>query len=150
MLEPAKMRWTRPDNVLEITTGRSRPYTLNKDHTLRNAAFVDTSNKIPEGGLISTSDDLSAFAIALESNTFLNSQTTALMWTSQNTSAGQATGYGYGWEVRTGRQPGTSDILVLLPSRDFAVAIMSNTDDIDVTPMAETLARAYLAGTGGR
>lgn len=88
--------------------------------------------------MISTSDDLAAFAIALESNTFLNSQTTALMWTSQNTSAGQ------------GHQPGTSDILLLLPSRDFAVAIMSNTDDIDVTPMAETLARAYLAGTGGR
>ena len=81
------------------------------------------------------------------------------MWTSQKTSAGQATGYRYGWDVKqqngtkwvehTGHQPGASDILLLLPARGFAVAIMSNTDEIDVTPMAETLARAYLdAGAG--
>jgi CubicO group peptidase (beta-lactamase class C family) len=82
------------------------------------------------------------------------------MWTSQTTTDGKPTGYGYGWDVKqqngilwvehSGHQPGASNILLLLPSRGFAVSIMSNTDNINITPMAETLANAYLNSGAAR
>ena len=158
VIAPANMQSTRMDDVFEIIDGRSRPYTINKDHSLRNATFVDTSNKIPGGGLISTAEDLARFSIALESNTLLNAEITKLMWASQTTTDGKPTGYGYGWDVKqqngilwvehTGRQPGSSSILLLLPSRGFAVSIMSNTDNMNITPIAKTTGQCVLEHWG--
>ena len=154
VLTPAGMTSTRTDDAFAIIPHRSRPYTLATDHSLRNAPFVDTSNKVPGGGMISTADDLARFAIALESGRLLSSATTQLMWTSQKTSDGKATGYAYGWGVHdengvrtvghTGGQPGCSSVLWMLPSQGFAVAIMANTDEVKVQPIAEALAQAYL------
>ncbi len=154
VLAPAGMRSTRTDDAFVIIPHRSRPYTLAADHSLRNSPFVDTSNKIPGGGLVSTADDLARFAIALESRRLLSSATTQLMWTSQKTSDGKATGYAYGWGVgdangvltvgHTGGQPGCSSVLWMLPNQGFAVAIMANTDEVKVQPIAEALTKAYL------
>lgn len=154
VLAPASMTSTRTDDALSIIPQRSRPYTLAPDHTLYNSVFVDTSNKIPGGGMISTADDVARFAIALESGRLLNSATTQLMWTSQKTSDGKATGYAYGWGVHddhgvltvghTGGQPGCSSVLWMLPQLGFAVAIMANTDEVKVLPIAESLTESYL------
>ena len=154
VLAPAGMTSTRTDDAFAIILHRSRPYTVAADHTLHNSVFVDTSNKIPGGGLVATADDLAYFAIALESGRLLNSSTTQLMWTSQKTSDGRLTGYGYGWGVHeensvrtvghTGGQQGCSSVLWMLPDRGFAVAIMANTDEVKVQPIAEALAQAYL------
>jgi CubicO group peptidase (beta-lactamase class C family) len=105
--------------------------------------------------MISTADDLARFAIALESGKLLSAATTQLMWTSQKTSDGKATGYAYGWGVHedngvrtvghTGGQPGRSSAIWMLPDEGFAVTIMANTDEVKVLPMAEALVRAYLA-----
>ncbi len=115
---------------------------------------MDTSDKIPGGGMLSTADDLARFAIALESGRLLDSATTQLMWTSQKTSDGKVTGYAYGWGVHeengmrsvghTGGQPGCSSVIWMLPSQGFAVAIMANTDEVKVQPVAKELAQAYL------
>lgn len=160
VLVPSGMTATRTDDVFEIIDDRSRPYTVDKDHKLHNATFVDTSNKVPGGGIISTSDDLARFAIAMESDKFLTPQTTALMWTSQQTTDGKPTGYGYGWGVgtedgtqlvaHTGGQPGASSVLLLLPSRGFAVAIMANTDEVEVADIAKALAHSYLKSVAAR
>ncbi len=154
VLTPAGMTSTRTDDAFAIIPHRSRPYTVVPGHSLENAPFVDTSNKVPGGGLISTADDLARFAIALEGGRLLNSATTELMWTSQKTSDGKATGYAYGWGVReengvrtvghTGGQPGCSSVLWMVPGQGFAVAIMANTDEVKVQPIAEALAQAYL------
>ena len=98
------MTSTRTDDAFAVIPHRSRPYTLAADHSLCNAPFVDTSNKIPGGGMLSTADDLARFAIALESGRFLSSATTQLMWTSQKTSDGKVTGYAYGWGVHDGKR----------------------------------------------
>jgi CubicO group peptidase (beta-lactamase class C family) len=154
VLTLAGMASTRTDDAFAIIPRRGRPYTLAPDHSLRNSPFVDTSNKIPGGGMISTADDLARFAIALESGRLLNSATTQLMWTSQKTSDGKETGYAYGWGVHeengvrtvghTGGQPGCSSALWMLPDQGFAVAIVANTDEVKVLPIAEALAQTYL------
>ena len=157
---PAGMTSTRTDDAFTIIPYRSRPYTVAADHTLHNSVFVDTSNKVPGGGLISTENDLARFAIALESGRLLDSATTNLMWTSQKTSDGKPTGYGYGWGVHeengvrtvghTGGQQGCSSVLWMLPDRGFAVAIMANTDEVKVLPIAEALTQAYLQSESGK
>ena len=153
VLTPAGMSSTRTDDAFAIIPHRTRPYTVVAEHSIENAPFVDTSNKIPGGGLISTADDLARFAIALESGRLLNSATTELMWTSQKTSDGKTTGYAYGWGVHeengvrtvghTGGQPGCSSAIWMLPGQGFAVTIMANTDEVQVLPIAEALAQAY-------
>ena len=154
VLSPGGMTSTRTDDAFAIIPHRTRPYTVVAGHSIENAPFVDTSNKIPGGGLISTADDLARFAIALESGRLLDASTSDLMWTLQKTSDGKATGYAYGWGVHeedgvrtvghTGGQPGCSSAIWMLPGKGFAVTIMANTDEVKVLPIAEALAQAYL------
>lgn len=157
VLRPAAMNSTRTDEVSEIVPARSRPYTHAADRSLRNAPFVDTSNKIPGGGIISTAEDLARLAISLHTNALLKATTAKLMWTSQTTKDGKATGYGCGWNVSEadgvqtimhgGSQPGASSVLVMLPQKGFAVAVMANTDEVNVRRIAQALTSVYLEST---
>ena len=77
------------------------------------------------------------------------------MWTSQTTTSGKPTGYGLGWGVlsdhgelavaHTGSQQGATATLFLIPARGFAVAIMSNMEDVDTAAMAHSIADSVRA-----
>jgi serine beta-lactamase-like protein LACTB, mitochondrial len=152
---PAGMSSTRVDVASEIVPMRSRPYSHDKDRSLVNATFVDTSYKIPGGGLVSTSEDLAKFAIALDMNAILNPETTKLAWTPQTLKGGKVTSYGLGWAVHSengvkvvehgGSQQGASSELWMAPELGFVVAIMANTDEVNVNKIAQALAADYLA-----
>jgi serine beta-lactamase-like protein LACTB, mitochondrial len=101
---------------------------------------MDSSYKIPGGGLLSTAEDLARFAIAVQNGVLIKPETFAAMSQSQKTRDGNETGYGYGWYVggtagfandaetvsHGGVQPGFTSDLVLLPKKRFAVVILTN------------------------
>src|SRR2546430_14033752 len=90
-----------PDGVDSLTRTRPRFYERAADGAFVLAPPVDNSYKWAGGGFVSTAEDLVKFGSALLAPGFLRRETLDLLFTSQRTSAGEETGYGIGWVVRT-------------------------------------------------
>jgi serine beta-lactamase-like protein LACTB, mitochondrial len=151
---PAGMSNTQVDDVFRIIPKRTRGYAKSSNGAVRNSDLMDSSYKIPSGGLSSTVIDLAKFAIALQSGNLLKPDTLDEMWTSQKTRDGKPTGYGMGWGVgefhgvkmvaHSGGQSGTDTDLVLVPTKSFAVAAMCNQEDANMSKLARAIAEIVL------
>jgi CubicO group peptidase (beta-lactamase class C family) len=144
IFRPAGMQHTYVDDLYVIIPNRAHGNTPRVfgqlDGNYRNPVLMDSSYKIPGGGLLSTVEDLARFAIAVQNGKLIKPETFAEMSRSQKTRNGRQTGYGYGWYVggslgfssdaeavwHGGVQPGFTSDLVLLPKKRFAVAILTN------------------------
>jgi CubicO group peptidase (beta-lactamase class C family) len=150
ILTPAGMTATTLDDSLMIIPRRSRYYTHAKDGTIRNAKSIDTSNRIPAAGLLSTANDLARFVLAVESGRLLSANSIHLMWTEQTTTEGEPNGYALGWMIRqlkdtsviahTGEQPGSSAILCIFPRSQAAYVVLANTDAAGLWKWANQIA----------
>ena len=141
----AGMQHTYVDDIYALIPNRARGYrpkvyaVFNGEN--RNASLMDSSYKIPGGGLVSTAEDIARFAIAVQSGVLIKQETFEQMSKSQRTRDGRETGYGYGWYVggnsggfasdpnsvwHGGVQPGFTSDLVLLPKKRFALVILTN------------------------
>ena len=135
VLAPAGMIHTVVDNLQTIIPNRARGYDWSDGHLI-NAGLMDSSYKIPGGGLLSNVDDLSQFMVAMLQHKIVSEQTTALMWTPVKTSDGKTSGYGLGFDTTdqhgwktvapTCGQKGTSTILYMIPEKQFGVVILTN------------------------
>jgi len=140
---PAGMQHTFVDDIHAIIPHRARGYHPKVyaafDGAWRNASLMDSSYKIPGGGLVSTAGDMARFAIAVLKGVLLKPETFAQMTREQKTTSGQPTGYGYGWYIdgRQGREPdgsvwhggvqqGFTSDLWLLPEERFALVLLTN------------------------
>jgi CubicO group peptidase (beta-lactamase class C family) len=111
--------------------------------------------KIPGGGLVSTSVDLLKFAIAVNTSALVKQGSLERMWTGQKSRDGKDTGYGLGWGIgdisglkalnHSGGQAGTSTMLVLLPEKGVAVALMSNLNGVGLWTLAQQIATTLLS-----
>ena len=140
VLIPAGMTHTVVDNIFTLVPHRARGYHGQGD-SLANAGLMDGSYKIPGGGLVSTSEDLVHFAMALMSGTLLEWETLKQMWTPTGVpqlDGGKPSTYGLGFEIvavggqkvvsHSGGQQGTATNLVFIPGKGFAAATMANDD----------------------
>jgi serine beta-lactamase-like protein LACTB len=99
---------------------------------------LDSSYKVPGGGLISSADDMAHFEAAILADKLLRGATRDLMWTSQKTDDGKPTSYGLGWGIvdkfgvhilaHTGSQQGTSTAFAVVPERRAGVVVLANVD----------------------
>ena len=144
IFKPAGMLHTTVDDIFAIIPNRARGYTPRVfgqlDGNYRNPVLMDSSYKIPGGGLVSSAEDMARFAIAVQNGVLVKPETFAEMSKSRKTADGRATGYGYGWYVggslgfsadpeavwHGGVQPGFTSDLVILPKKRFAVVILTN------------------------
>ena len=143
----AGMVQTRTDSPYDLIPHRARGYTRlgvrekfvgrPPSGPLRNSDFMDSSYKIPGGGLVSTAEDMVRFAIAVEEGALVKPETLARMTTRQRTRSGEETPYGLGWYVggpgdrpgafwHGGVQKGVTSTIYLEPKNRFAVAILTN------------------------
>ena len=151
---PAEMNSTQVDDRYAVVAHRTRFYSLNKSGSVMNADFLDSSYKIPGGGLLSSADDLAQFAVALLSDILVKPATRDLMWSAQHTSDGKPSPYGLGWGVgqtfglhtiaHGGGQQGTSTFLLLAPDRRAAVIVLANMDNVAVNHLADELLKVLL------
>ncbi|HMG35838.1 MAG TPA: serine hydrolase domain-containing protein [Blastocatellia bacterium] len=141
VLLPAGMTHTFVDDLYTIVPHRARGYQF-KQGKVENAGLMDSSYKIPGGGLVSTAEDLVRFGVALIDGKIVKPETLAEMWHPtgrpqlQN---GRPSNYGIGFGVlaidgqkyvtHSGGQQGTSTDMVLIPGKRFVVAVMANNED---------------------
>ena len=96
---PLDMDRTVQDDVNQLVTGRARQYAKDDIGAIINARYTDNSYKFAGGGMLSTSRDLGKFGDALVEGSFLDVESTKLLFSSQRTTDGATTGYGFGWFV---------------------------------------------------
>jgi serine beta-lactamase-like protein LACTB, mitochondrial len=151
---PAGMEETQADNFFAIVPHRSRWYHKNKAGIVQNAGVLDSSYKIPGGGLISSADDMARFEIAIMANKLIKPATRELMWTPQKAADGSQTGYALGWGTEkkfglalvehTGGQQGTSTSIIVAPERHAGVVALANMDGVNVAALSTDILKIVL------
>jgi serine beta-lactamase-like protein LACTB, mitochondrial len=154
IFQPAGMEQTRDDDFFTVIPHRTRWYHKDKSGIVRNAGVLDSSYKIPGGGIISSADDMARFEAAILGDKLLQHATRDLMWTSLKTADGKQTGYGLGWGIldkfglhilaHTGGQQGTSTAFAVVPDRRAGVVVLANMDSVDVDQLAMQILRIAL------
>lgn len=143
VLTPAGMTHTFVDDVYAIELHRARGYHLVVGK-LQNAGLMDSSYKIPGGGLVSTAEDMVRFGMALIDGRIVKPGTLAVMWTPTGRPRledGKRSSYGLGFGVLTidgqkyiahsGGQQGTSTDMEFIPGKRFAVAVLTTNEDAE-------------------
>lgn len=154
IFEPVGMEETRDDNFFAIVPHRTRWYHKDSAGVVQNAGVLDSSYKIPGGGLISSADDMARFEIAMLANKLLKPATREMMWTPQKPADGSKDNYGLGWGTlkkyglnlvgHDGSQQGTSTSITLAPEKRAGVVVLANMDDVDATELSEQILKIEL------
>lgn len=150
---PLGMSNSRLDDPLDIIPNRVRGYQLIKGE-IKNSEYVDISSRFAAGGTRSTVLDLMKYARGIIDQKLLKPHTWRQMFTSMSTRDGYFTGYGMGWGVRpwrghfqvshSGSQPETRTHLLIFLTENFALAIASNRERLDLMPYVRRLAEIVL------
>jgi CubicO group peptidase (beta-lactamase class C family) len=154
VLDPAGMEETVAEHVDSLIYHRSKSYERSEDGHLLNAPWVDNSNKWAGGGYLSTASDLVRYAFAYLGGEFLQPEIVDLLWTSQETTGGERTGYGIGWRdsesegrhmvYHTGGAVGGTTVLTIFPDEDVVVAILTNVGGASQTGNAREIAELFI------
>jgi serine beta-lactamase-like protein LACTB, mitochondrial len=151
---PAGMQHTQADDFFAVVPHRTRWYHKDKSGVVRNAGVLDSSYKIPGGGLISSADDMARFEAAILADKLLQRATRDLMWTSLKTADGKQTAYGLGWGLaeklglhvvgHTGGQQGTDTAFIIVPEQRAGVVVLANIDGVNSNRLAEEILKIVL------
>jgi CubicO group peptidase (beta-lactamase class C family) len=149
VFEPAGMTNTRVDSARKIIPGRAQGYTRSAFGRIRNSRLVDTSNKIPGGGLCGTTADLVRFGMALARGELLKKEIVDKMWRRATTNAGKPIPYGLGFRIvkadkprivgHSGGQPRVNTMLIIRPDEHVVVAVMCNLEGAGIGTLTRQL-----------
>jgi serine beta-lactamase-like protein LACTB, mitochondrial len=155
VLAPAGMAHTFVDDIYTIVPHRARGYQF-KDGKVENAGLMDSSYKIPGGGLVSTAEDIVRFDSALMEGKILKAETLKLMWTPTGVPTlqnGKPSSYGIGFFILTvdgqqyvshsGGQQGTSTDMAMLPDKKFAAAVFADDENAHPTEILSSILDLY-------
>ena len=107
---------------------------------VQEAGLMDSSYKIPGGGLVTTAEDFVRFGVSLMDGKILKPDTLAAMWipTKRPGPDGKPSNYGIGFGVQStnglmfvahdGSQQGTSTDIEFFPAKRLAVVVLMNID----------------------
>jgi CubicO group peptidase (beta-lactamase class C family) len=154
VLDPAGMEETQADSYFSIVPHRARWYHKDKSGVVQNAGVLDSSYKIPGGGMISSADDMARFEIAIMANKLLKPATRDVMWTPQKAADGSQNGYALGWGTtkkyglalveHTGSQQGASTSFILVPERNAGIVVLANMDGVDAAALSTEMLKIVL------
>ena len=154
IFKPAAMAQTHADDFFSVIPHRTRWYHKDKSGIVHNAGVLNSSYKIPGGGLISSADDMAFYEAAILGDKLIKRPTRDLMWTSLKTADGKFTGYALGWSTsdrmgvhvvaHTGGQQGTSTAFALVPDRRAGVVVLANMDNVDANQLADEILKIVL------
>jgi serine beta-lactamase-like protein LACTB, mitochondrial len=133
LLGPLRLRRT---TVGGRAQGGTRFYEITNARRAAPAPPIDLSDRYPSGGFLSSAEDLVRLGLGVTDRRFLSVASQRLLFTSQRTTGGAATGYGFGLEVHpspfgvvaghTGNVVGGTSFLLIHPKTRVVVALTSN------------------------
>lgn len=133
LLRPLRLRQT---TVGGRARGGTRFYEVTNDRHAVSAPPIDLSDRYPSGGFLSTAEDLVRLGLGVTDRRFLHTSSQELLFTSQHTRDGAATGYGFGFEIHpspfgvvaghTGNVVGGTAFVLIHPKTRVVVALTTN------------------------
>jgi CubicO group peptidase (beta-lactamase class C family) len=154
VFRPAAMDHTQADDFFAIVPHRTRWYHKDKSGAVHNAGVLDSSYKIPGGGLISSADDMANFEVAILAGKLMKRSTRDLMWTVAQPTEGKPSHYALGWFVadklgvhtagHSGGQQGTDTDFVIAPERNDGVVVLANMDNVNTGALADSILKITL------
>jgi serine beta-lactamase-like protein LACTB len=154
IFKAAGMPQTQADDFFAIIPHRTRWYHKDKSGIVHNAGVLDSSYKIPGGGLISSADDMAQFEAAILADKLLKRTTRDVMWTILKPIEGKPSRYALGWFVaekfglRTaghdGGQQGTDTAFLIVPERRAGVVVLANMDYVHANRLAYEILQIVL------
>ena len=154
VFRPAAMDHTQADDFLAIVPHRTRWYHKDKSGAVHNAGVLDSSYKIPGGGLISSADDMANFEAAILAGKLLKRTTRDLMWTVARPTEGKPSHYALGWFIagkfgvhtagHSGGQQGADTDFVIAPERNVGVVVLANMDNVNTGALADSILKIAL------
>jgi serine beta-lactamase-like protein LACTB len=160
ILAPIGATSIRDDSVAAIISNRVRGYVRDSTGAIRNAAFLNSSYKLPGGGLVSTAGDLARFGAALQRGRLVGSKSFAQMSTPAHTTDGAEQPYGFGLIIGTlphmrpgvvwhgGVQQGFTTMLFLDPREDIVLVTLANLEGIGLALGVATNEMLDMIGDG--
>lgn len=160
VFRPLGMRHTVADHVDSLIIQRADFYQRRQDGSLMNAPAVNNSYKWAGGGFLSTPEDLLVFANAHLQPGFLAQEALDLLFTEQQTTAGEGVGYGFGWFTGTrddgrhyvwhgGGSVGGTSLLIVQPDARVVLAACINLSSADLSVAQEVLRLFVEAASSG-
>src|SRR5205807_7182437 len=154
VFKPTRMEHTQADDFFAVIPHRTRWYHKDKSGIVHNAGVLDSSYKIPGGGLISSADDMAQFEAAILADKLLKRTTREVMWTVLQPTEGQASHYALGWFVaekfglrtagHTGGQQGADTAFLMAPDRRAGVVVLANMDNVNTNLLADEILKIML------
>lgn len=158
VFDPAGMRRTRDDDPDVRVPNRASGYVIGAGGALQPSRAVNMTSKLPAGGYLTTAPDLARFAAALMAGRLVRPTTLEQMLTPARLANGEIVPYGLGWGLFPGEDwyghreafhggvtPEVSGVLYLLPDAKFAVAILTNLENVsERTALAAQIAKVVL------
>jgi CubicO group peptidase (beta-lactamase class C family) len=152
---PAGMTSTMMDDPRRFLPGRTQFYERGFLGLLKTARSVDASCLSGAGGLVSTTEDLVRFGVALLRGELVRGDVLEAMLTPRRTRGGQSTGYGLGWHVETdargrpyawhgGRGVGGRAAIVIVPHARLVTVMLSNIEGERLDEHARRIAAYFL------
>ena len=133
VLRPLRMRSTRLGTT---TVDGASFYEVTDARRAVPAPRIDLSDRYPSGGFVSTAEDLVRLGLGITDPDYLDGRSRRLLFTSQRTNSGDATGYAFGLEVHdspfglfaghTGNVVGGTSFLLIHPRTRVVVALTTN------------------------
>jgi len=163
---PAGMETARADDTYALIPNRARGYNKapappDGDGRIINAYLVDTSHKMPGGGLAATAEDVAKFALAVRAGKLVSaSKVSEALWTSLKLTAGpdkgKQTGYGLGWSIEKlggrrvlghlGGQHGAATMLLVEPGDGHVAVVLCNLEGADIGALTRRIMRLLFEG----
>jgi len=145
ILSKLQMQRTFPDSGESIRVNRARYYRQGRKGSLQLERYVDMSNKLPGGGLVSSVDDMAKFITGYFANQLISIESREMAYQPTLLSNGKIEHYGLGWEIRdransdtsnkeifhSGVTPGATSILYTFPDKGDAIIVLTNKSNVE-------------------
>ncbi len=142
------------DDPAALLAARTSGYRRTSDGRVFNSGDTNVAWKLAGGGFQSTVSDLARFGAAMGDEDYVNDPLRDMLFESQRTAAGQATGYSMGFNVEErnghlivshgGAQRRTRTLLLCAPNERLTVALMCNTEGSNLMDRGQGILRVLL------
>ena len=157
---PLGLETLQPDYQWEQIPNRAVGYKLIPQDRIRwpeqeritRSTDTDVSWKLGGGGFISNITDLATFAAALDDETFITPEMHEMLFTTQKSADGKATGYGMGFGTsrrdgslivsHTGAQEKTRSMLEFSPETGDGIVVFTNSENVDIRRFVQAIRKS--------